>query len=102
MGITYNSNNQLFTLETQNTTYQFQVDICGFLLHLYYGKKVSGNMNYLLTFMTEVFPEIPMMQKPTEPIPWMLCPRNSQAWEPATIETVLLLWKTATGVSAVI
>ena len=55
MGITYNSNNQLFTLETQNTTYQFQVDICGFLLHLYYGKKVSGNMNYLLTFYDRGF-----------------------------------------------
>lgn len=41
---------KIFTLNTKNTTYQMKVDAYGFLLHLYYGAKVRGNMDYLLTY----------------------------------------------------
>ena len=35
MGIIYNEKAKTFTLHTQNTTYQMQIDAYGFLLHLY-------------------------------------------------------------------
>ena len=49
MGIIYCEKDRTFTLQTKNTTYQMQVDRYGFLLHLYYGKKAEGCMDYLLT-----------------------------------------------------
>ncbi|RKQ23469.1 MULTISPECIES: alpha-galactosidase [Clostridia] len=49
MGIIYCEKDRTFTLQTKNTTYQMQVDQYGFLLHLYYGKKTEGCMDYLLT-----------------------------------------------------
>ncbi|MCH4280718.1 alpha-galactosidase [Mediterraneibacter sp. NSJ-151] len=49
MGIIYCEKDRTFTLQTKNTTYQMQVDQYGFLLHLYYGKKIEGCMDYLLT-----------------------------------------------------
>lgn len=49
MAIHYQSENRIFTLHTARTTYQMKVDEFGFLLHLYYGAKVFGNMDYLLT-----------------------------------------------------
>ncbi len=49
MGIIYCEKDRTFTLQTKNTTYQMQVDHYGFLLHLYYGKKTEGCMDYLLT-----------------------------------------------------
>lgn len=49
MGINYGEKNQVFTIHTANTAYQMKVDSFGFLLHLYYGEKVNGSMEYLLT-----------------------------------------------------
>ena len=53
--IRYDTENQLFTLSTKNTSYQMKVDSRGFLLHLYYGAKISGNMEYLLTYYDRGF-----------------------------------------------
>lgn len=50
MAINYQHENRIFTLDTAHTTYQMKVDDFGFLLHLYYGGKISGNMDYLLTY----------------------------------------------------
>ena len=47
MGIIYCEKDRTFTLQTKETTYQMQVDQYGFLLHLYYGKKAEGCMDYL-------------------------------------------------------
>nr|WP_296485775.1 alpha-galactosidase [uncultured Acetatifactor sp.] len=55
MAIKYESEKRIFTLHTENTTYQMKVDAFGFLLHLYYGKKVSGDMDYLLTYLDRGF-----------------------------------------------
>lgn len=55
MGINYGEKNRVFTIQTANTTYQMKVDSFGFLLHLYYGKKVSGSMEYLLTYYDRGF-----------------------------------------------
>ena len=49
MSITFNSSNRIFTLNTAHTTYQMQADAKGYLLHLYYGARTAGEMDYLLT-----------------------------------------------------
>lgn len=55
MGIIYCEKDRTFTLQTKNTIYQMQVDRYGFLLHLYYGKKTDGCMDYLLTYYDRGF-----------------------------------------------
>ena len=55
MAINYQQENRIFTLHTEHTTYQMKVDEFGFLLHLYYGTKVSGNTDYLLTYRDRGF-----------------------------------------------
>lgn len=55
MAIQFQQDNQLFTLNTRHTTYQMKVDRLGFLLHLYYGARISGNMDYLLTYYDRGF-----------------------------------------------
>ncbi len=55
MAIHYQKENGIFTLHTEHTTYQMKVDEYGFLLHLYYGGKISGSMDYLLTYYDRGF-----------------------------------------------
>lgn len=55
MAILFDTKTQTFTLHTKVTTYQMQVDAYGFLLHLYYGKKAQGCMDYLLTYADRGF-----------------------------------------------
>lgn len=55
MSIVFDEKNKIFTLHTKETTYQMQVDRYGFLLHLYYGRKTKGNMDYLLTYADRGF-----------------------------------------------
>lgn len=55
MAILFDEKNKTITLHTENTTYQMQVDRYGFLLHLYYGKRADGCMDYLLTYYSRGF-----------------------------------------------
>lgn len=55
MAVTFQQEDKIFTLQTKHTTYQMKVDDFGFLLHLYYGNKISGNMDYLLTYYDRGF-----------------------------------------------
>lgn len=55
MSIIYNPNKKIFTLHTKNTTYQMMVDQYGYLLHLYYGAKNDGLMDYMLTYADRGF-----------------------------------------------
>lgn len=55
MAIRYWKEKQIFLIDTKNTTYQMKVDSYGFLLHLYYGAKVNGAMDYLLTYADRGF-----------------------------------------------
>lgn len=55
MSIHYQRKNRIFTLNTEHTTYQMKVDDFGFLLHLYYGSSISGDMDYLLTYYDRGF-----------------------------------------------
>lgn len=55
MAIIFDENNRLITLNTKNTTYQMKIDEYGFLLHLYYGKRTNGNMDYILVNLDRGF-----------------------------------------------
>lgn len=55
MALIYNSNKRIFTLHTKHSTYQMQVDSLGYLLHLYYGAKNNGSMEYVLTYADRGF-----------------------------------------------
>lgn len=48
MSILFDEKQNIFTLQTDHSTYQMQVDSYGFLLHLYYGNKTGGFMDYLI------------------------------------------------------
>ena len=47
---------QNITLNTKNTTYQMGINEHGFLLHLYYGPTVQGDMSnsYLLFYFVSI------------------------------------------------
>ena len=48
MSIRFEEKTSSFTLHTQHTTYQMQLDPMGHLLHLYYGRKVGDASNFYL------------------------------------------------------
>lgn len=51
MSIKYNQDKQIFELNTENTTYQIKIDQYGVLLHLYYGAKIHGDAEYIITYV---------------------------------------------------
>lgn len=53
--IFFSEQDRTFTIHTRNTTYQMQIDRYGFLLHLYYGRRSEGCMDYLLTYADRGF-----------------------------------------------
>lgn len=55
MSIIYDRNKNIFTLHTKNTTYQMMVDKYGYLLHLYYGARNTGSMDYMLLYADRGF-----------------------------------------------
>ncbi len=55
MSIIFDGSNKTFTLHTEHSTYQMQIDRYGYLLQLYYGRKTEGCMDYLLTYADRGF-----------------------------------------------
>ena len=55
MAVQVQENGRLFTISTKNTTYQMKADRYGVLLHLYYGRRCEGSMEYLLTYADRGF-----------------------------------------------
>lgn len=55
MAITYNREKKIFSLHTEQSTYQIQVGPFGHLIHLYYGDKINGYADYLLTYLDRGF-----------------------------------------------
>lgn len=54
--IVCNEDHRVFTLHTQNTTYQMKADAYGVLLHTYYGPRVSGgDLSYLIQYTDRGF-----------------------------------------------
>lgn len=50
MPIVVDEQSSTLTLVTDHTSYQMQVDMMGYLLHLYWGPRSRGCMDYLLTY----------------------------------------------------
>ena len=65
MAIVYSRKDRTFTIHTENTTYQMQVDPYGFLLHLYYGRRTVGCMEYLLNYGDRGFSGTPGNSTPS-------------------------------------
>ncbi|MCD8122192.1 MAG: alpha-galactosidase [Clostridiales bacterium] len=59
MAVLFAEKENTFTLHTDHTTYQMKVDPYGFLLHLYYGRRTEGCMDYLLTYADRGFSGCP-------------------------------------------
>ena len=55
MAVTVSENGRLFTIHTANSTYQMKADKYSALLHLYYGRRTEGSMEYLLTYADRGF-----------------------------------------------
>lgn len=67
----------LFTLQTQNSTYQMKVDCHGVLLHTYYGKQIDPRIwKSWYSKRIPAFPEIPRRPWATVPIRWIFCRRS--------------------------
>ena len=71
MSINYNEQSKIFTLETHDSSYQMMLNDFNHLLHLYYGKKVYGTMEHLITFKDHGFSGNPYESKMDKPILWM-------------------------------
>lgn len=50
MPVIFSEIEKTFTLHTNNSTYQILIGPYGHLLHLYYGHRTEGSMEYLLTY----------------------------------------------------
>ena len=59
MSIVFDDSARTIALSTRRSTYQMQIDRYGFLLHLYYGRRTSGCMDYLLTHADRGFSPSP-------------------------------------------
>lgn len=92
MAIQYQENGRIFTLHTDHSTYQMKADSYGNLLHLYYGDRTEGSMEYLLTFEDRGFHPTHMRPVMTGPIPWMPFPRNIHIRGRGTSEALPLQW----------
>lgn len=55
MAVLYDERRQMFSLQTENTTYQMMVDAYKCLLHLYYGKKIDADTSYMITYFDRGF-----------------------------------------------
>lgn len=55
MAIRFWEKDGIFSIDTKNSSYQMKVDDYGFLLHLYYGGRTGGSMEYLLTYADRGF-----------------------------------------------
>lgn len=55
MAIRFEEKDKIFTIHTRNSSYQMKVDDYGYLLHLYYGGRTEGSMEYLLTYADRGF-----------------------------------------------
>ena len=50
MAVRFDAEKKIFSIDTDNSTYQFKVDKYGYLIHLYYGRRTAGEVDYVLLF----------------------------------------------------
>ncbi|MBQ7217468.1 MAG: hypothetical protein IJS39_15955 [Synergistaceae bacterium] len=55
MPILFDKDTRIFTIHTENSTYQMQADRLGCMIHLYYGTKTQGFADWELTYTDRGF-----------------------------------------------
>lgn len=95
MAIRYWKDKQIFSIDTKNTTYQMKVDSYGFLLHLYYGAKVSGAMDYLLTYADRGFSGNPAEAGADRTYSLDVLPQEYPTWGTGDFRNVALIIQNA-------
>ena len=55
MSIRFHEQTGIFSLTTARTLYQMKADSTGVLLHLYYGRRIDGNLDYLIQYTDRGF-----------------------------------------------
>lgn len=80
MSIHFDSEKRIFTLYTQHSTYQMQADSFDQLLHLYYGTRTEGSMDYLLCFADRGFSGNPAAAKEDRSYSLDVLPQEFPYW----------------------
>lgn len=80
MGIIFDERKQTFSINTKHSTYQFMLDPHGFLLHLYYGKRIRGNAGYLLKYLDRGFSGNPACVVNDRTFSMDVLPQELPAW----------------------
>lgn len=90
MPILYSSEKKLFTLHTAHTTYQFQIDPYGVPLHLYYGTRCEGEMDYLLRYADRGFSGNPYAAGDDRTYSYDTLPQEYPVWGSGDYRSTLL------------
>ena len=90
MPILYSSEKKLFTLLTAHTTYQFQIDPYGVPLHLYYGTRCEGEMDYLLRYADRGFSGNPYAAGDDRTYSYDTLPQEYPVWGSGDYRSTLL------------
>lgn len=97
MAIEYREKQGLFSLHTDNSTYQMQVGKFGHLLHLYYGRKVTDNMDYLLSYYDRGFSGNPYEAEDDRTYSMDSLPQEYPVWGNGDFRSVCLSVMNADG-----
>ena len=90
MPILYSSEKKLFALHTAHTTYQFQIDPYGVPLHLYYGTRCEGEMDYLLRYADRGFSGNPYAAGDDRTYSYDTLPQEYPVWGSGDYRSTLL------------
>ncbi|MBQ9708046.1 MAG: alpha-galactosidase, partial [Firmicutes bacterium] len=97
MGICFDKDRKIFTIDTQNSTYQFMVDGYGYLLHLYYGSKINGSAEYLLQYLDRGFSGSPFNVGNERTYSMDVLPREMPVWGNGDFRSPSLVVETESG-----
>ncbi|GAK31720.1 alpha-galactosidase [Weissella oryzae SG25] len=98
MAIIIDEKNQLFTLQTANTTYQMKVGKHGNLLHLYYGQQIEAvDLSYLLENTNRPFSPYPYGEHSETPYSLDILPQEFPTYGTGDLRSPALVVEHADG-----
>ena len=97
MGIHFDKDRKIFTINTDNSTYQFMVDRYGYLLHLYYGSRINGSAEYLLQYYDRGFSGSPCNAGSDKTYSMDVLPREMPVWGNGDFRSPSLVVETEDG-----
>ncbi len=80
MAIQFDRENRVFSLHTDNTTYQMKVDAHDVLLHLYYDRRTEGVIDYMMQYGDHGFSGNPYDAKTTRTYSLDTLPQEYPQW----------------------